>query len=93
MEESFGLSMQRDAELFPNPGSSTVTLRFEIAQAGQVQVRIIDQLGNTLETQTWEMDAVGLHEMEHDISALKPGVYFYEITAGGKATRKRFVKY
>jgi hypothetical protein len=67
-------------ELFPNPTSDIVTMRFEAPKA---DLAIVDAQGKRIQTQTIiSGDSISLAHLE-------TGVYFFElITEQGKTTRR-----
>jgi hypothetical protein len=74
--------------LFPNPTTGLVTLGFTLEEAGLVEVRVTDLLGQMVTT-TSTGAAPGQGNIVMDLSALAAGTYFVNLHAGGMlATRK-----
>jgi hypothetical protein len=74
--------------LFPNPTAGLVTLGFTLEEAGLVEVRVTDLLGQMVTT-TSTGAAPGQGNIVMDLSALAAGTYFVNLHAGGMlATRK-----
>ena len=79
---------------YPNPFNPTTTIEFELPVSGEVQLRVINVLGQTVrELQSGRLMA-GSHHVEWDGlnyegEAVASGVYFYLLTAeGGSQSRK-----
>jgi N-acetylmuramoyl-L-alanine amidase len=68
---------------FPNPFSSTTTIRFDLPESTEVNVRVYNVLG--AEVARLAADAVlpaGTRELVWDASSLAAGVYFLRVSAG-----------
>jgi hypothetical protein len=73
----------------PNPFNPSTEIVFEIAEAGQVALKVFNVTGQEVATLVNEPQNSGLHRVTFDGSALPSGVYFYSLRAGGfTATRK-----
>ena len=67
---------------FPNPFNPQTTIRFDIAQATPVRLRVFNAMGQQVATLVEGTYAPGTHEVTFDASALPSGVYVYRIEAG-----------
>jgi hypothetical protein len=67
---------------FPNPFNPQTTIRFDIAQATPVRLRVFNAMGQQVATLAEGTYAPGTHEVTFDASALPSGVYVYRIEAG-----------
>ncbi|MEW7290363.1 T9SS type A sorting domain-containing protein [Aquimarina sp. 2304DJ70-9] len=78
---------------YPNPFSTTTTIKYTLSEISNVKILIYDQSGKTIETISNLSVTIGEHEIEIDATALqlKPGVYFYKITTGKHKAVKSFV--
>jgi hypothetical protein len=59
----------------PNPASDRVTVRYEVKQAGGVELAVINVLGEQVLTLPAEQRATGIHEAFVDVSSLPAGAY------------------
>jgi len=76
---------------FPNPFNPSTTIKFRLADYGQVTLKIYDVLGNELMTLVNEPKTAGSYQVEFDASALTSGVYFYQLKAGNFIQTKKMV--
>jgi len=73
---------------YPNPFNPKTTIRFELAAASHVLLRVYDVSGAVVRTLVDESKAAGSYTLtwnghnDHN-SPVSSGVYFYRITAGG----------
>ncbi len=78
---------------YPNPFSTSTTIKYTLSKISPVEIMIYDQSGKPIETISNSSVAIGEHEIEIDATTLqlKPGVYFYKITASEHRVVKSFV--
>ncbi|MBS1634966.1 MAG: T9SS type A sorting domain-containing protein [Bacteroidetes bacterium] len=77
-------------ELFPNPASESVKLKFTDFTARFVQGEIYDHTGHLLQTSSF--DLLQGSEQNVDISALQSGIYFIKVSDGKSVYKTTFVK-
>jgi protocatechuate 3,4-dioxygenase beta subunit len=81
---SFGL-----AQNYPNPFNPTTTIGFQLATAGQVELKVYNLLGQEVVTLVNAYRAPGAYTATLDAASLPSGVYLYRLTVGSStATRK-----
>ena len=82
-----GFSLKQN---YPNPFNPTTKIRFEIAKATKVNIKIYDVAGRLVEQLvTGEFVSVGTHEVSFDAAKYSSGVYFYTLEADNfKETKK-----
>ncbi|MCC6477296.1 T9SS type A sorting domain-containing protein, partial [bacterium] len=74
---------------YPNPFNPLVTIPFELARAGRVQLRVFDVLGRTAAILQDGLMTAGTHNLAWDGSGFSSGVYFATLEADGvRQTRK-----
>lgn len=66
---------------YPNPFNPGTKIKFSIAEAAFVSLRVFDVLGQEVVTLINSDLAAGLHTYDFDASGLNSGVYFYKIEA------------
>lgn len=86
IEMNFGL------EVFPNPTSSDITLRFDLEKASHLSVEITDVHGRVLENIEIGKRAVGSHTANLGMSHLAPGVYFCTVSDGSTTSTQKVIK-
>jgi hypothetical protein len=74
---------------YPNPFNPYTTIRFRIPSAGNISLRIFDQLGKEMATLVDGLRPAGLYEVRWDASHCSSGVYICCLqTSGQLITRK-----
>ncbi|MCB2198139.1 T9SS type A sorting domain-containing protein [bacterium] len=74
---------------YPNPFNPSTTIRFEVRDAGMVELAVYDILGRQVAQLVSEEMTAGRHARLLDLSASSSGVYFVQMNADGyTATRK-----
>lgn len=77
---------------YPNPFNPTSTIEYELPQAGQVTIKVIDILGKEVASIENGYREAGSYKVTVDAKDLGTGVYFYTIHSGSFAmTRKMMV--
>ena len=77
----------------PNPFRSSALLRFRLAEAGPVSLRLYDVNGRAVEAlleKTWH--AAGDHALALPGRNLDPGIYFAELKAGAATHTLKLVR-
>lgn len=75
--------------VYPNPFNPSTTLRYDIAESGNVRIRIYDTLGREVAELINEQQAAGSHEISFDAEGLATGVYVARMEAGGEVRVQR----
>ncbi|MCX6833427.1 MAG: T9SS type A sorting domain-containing protein, partial [candidate division Zixibacteria bacterium] len=80
----------------PNPFNPSTLIRFAVPKAGDVQLQVLNILGQKVRTLVNEFRAVGTHEVQWDGrddngNAVSSGVYLYRIQAGNFVETKKMV--
>jgi hypothetical protein len=78
-------------KLYPNPANNTLNLQYTNAQGGASALRIYNIMGMEVFSETHD-NAIGMNRQVIDITRLDAGVYFLEISSGGKTQTIKFVK-
>jgi hypothetical protein len=77
---------------FPNPFNPATTIRFDLPQAGEVELMIYDILGREVQTLVSGELVSGIHEFTWNASSVSSGIYFYRLSSEqGIRTRKLVV--
>lgn len=82
-----------ELSVFPNPTSAPNSLKFDLKEAGSVQINLLDSQGNTIKSLVNEKMEAGTHLRKFDLGELEEGVYIYQIkTATGISTKKLIIE-
>ncbi len=76
------------AQNTPNPFRGTSTIRFRLAEAGQVSLALFDVSGRRVRTLLEGVQGEGEHEVQLDATGLPSGVYFYRLEHDGTSVGK-----
>ena len=85
VDEEGGSPLAGDVSNYPNPFSSTTTIRLNLPVEGDVEVRIYDVVGGLVRTMRTSVSLAGGQELEFDGTSdsgmpLSNGTYLYEVT-------------
>ena len=77
---------------YPNPFNPSTKIKFSIPEAGNVNIRVFNTLGEQIESFKIYRNA-GISEVNFEASSLSTGIYFYEVslnssTSGTSLSRK-----
>jgi hypothetical protein len=76
---------------YPNPFNAQTEIRFSLATAGRVSVRLYDVLGRQVATLLEGPLDAGGHRLRLDGAALPSGVYFVELRQGANAQSRKLL--
>lgn len=81
------------AQNYPNPFNPTTIIKYSIAEAGQVELKIYNMLGQEIKTLVNEMKNAGNHEVKFNAAGmnLSSGVYIYRIKTGSFVQSKKLM--
>jgi hypothetical protein len=68
--------------LYPNPATSASSLKFGLVQAADVQVQVVNALGQVVLSQNPGRMGVGIHTIDLNVNNLPNGTYFVKLAAG-----------
>jgi hypothetical protein len=77
--------------IFPNPMNTSSTLTLTLAENANVNVTMVNMLGETVQTINAGTLSAGSHDIALDASKLPAGVYFVKVTAGAYTVSKKVV--
>ena len=77
--------------VFPQPARERVAIGYAVPSAGAVVLRIYDPIGRLVRKDRQEHYGPGRYAFMEKLDGLPPGVYGYELNAGGQITRGRFI--
>jgi hypothetical protein len=81
---------------YPNPFNPSTTINYSIPEAGNVELKVYDILGNEVATLVNEEKQPGTYEVEFnshsgEVRNLTSGVYIYSLRAGSFAQTKKMM--
>jgi len=83
---SFALSQN-----YPNPFNPSTTIRFEIAKATNVSLRVFDMLGREVDVLVDGLKEPGAHSLTWETANRPTGVYYYQLRAGNAIETKQML--
>jgi mannose/cellobiose epimerase-like protein (N-acyl-D-glucosamine 2-epimerase family) len=76
---------------YPNPFNPSTTIKYEIKELADVELKVFDILGREIITLVNEQNPPGSYEIEFNASHLTSGVYFYQLTADSFVDTKKMM--
>ncbi|MCB0569476.1 MAG: T9SS type A sorting domain-containing protein [Phaeodactylibacter sp.] len=77
---------------YPNPVTGVAHISFNLLEAVDGQVEVVNALGQVVHRQDYGRLAAGKHYLTYSTENLRPGMYFYRLAAGDKQKVVNFVK-
>ncbi|MCD4693366.1 MAG: family 10 glycosylhydrolase [Calditrichales bacterium] len=76
---------------YPNPFNASTTIKFYLAKAGQVSLKIYNMLGQEVHSMNKGRLPAGSHKAVFNAANLSSGLYVYEVITQGKCLRKKMM--
>ena len=76
---------------YPNPASSTTTFDFTLAQNGFTTLKVLNLMGQEIETIVSRDLPGGEHQYNIDVNRLSEGIYIYVLTSNGFSRSNKFI--
>ncbi|MEW6195951.1 MAG: T9SS type A sorting domain-containing protein [Bacteroidota bacterium] len=76
---------------YPNPFNPTTTIKYQLAEAGMVTLKVYDILGKEVAELINEPKEAGYYEVNFDAKNLTSGVYIYTIRSGKYVESKKMI--
>jgi hypothetical protein len=76
---------------YPNPFNPSTKLTYQIGEAGFVNLRVYDVLGNEVVTLVNKEMQAGSYEIEFDAGNLPSGIYYYTLIVGSYELTKKMI--
>ena len=76
---------------YPNPFNPATTINYSIPEAGNVEMKVYDILGNEVATLVNEVKAPGNYSAMFDASSLASGIYIYTLRANNFVQTKKMM--
>ena len=79
------------AQNYPNPFNPSTQINFSLPESGQVNLKVYNMLGQTVQVLVNELRNAGNHTINFDASSLSSGVYIYQLEFDGKVLSNKMV--
>jgi hypothetical protein len=76
---------------YPNPFNPSTTIRYNVPEAGLVNIKVYSLIGEEVAALVNEALEVGVYEVTFDASKLSSGIYFYTMKAGSFTSTKKMI--
>lgn len=76
---------------FPNPTNGLATIRFDLANAQNINLELVNMYGQQVGVLAAGNFAAGVHEVEVNTAELAAGIYFYNLKAGEELLTKKMI--
>ncbi len=80
------------AEVFPNPASDKLNVRYATSVASDVTIKVTDITGKVIATMNEGTKEAGTHQLEMNTASFAEGVYYVTIASGNSVITKKVVK-
>ncbi len=80
-----------DLQVFPNPTTDVINLRYASASAGTMTIEVLDATGRTMLVRAM-IAIAGMNETRIDMADMPDGVYMARVTRGVDVTVRRFLR-
>ncbi len=76
---------------YPNPFNPVTQIRYSLAEAGDVSIKVFDILGRQVSQLVSENQSAGSYTVHFNAANLSSGVYFYSIESGSYKDSKKMI--
>ena len=94
-DPSIGLSeneLLNGVNVYPNPATNEANVEFNLANASNVEIKVLDVTGKTIETITIDNAAAGANNANLNVANYASGIYNVTISSNEASVTKKFVK-
>jgi len=85
LEDQVSLSTFELFQNYPNPFNTVTAIGYQLSAVSQVELSIYNLLGQKVATLISEKQPAGKYQVEWDASGFASGVYYYRLSAKGRA--------
>ncbi len=78
--------------IMPNPSNGVASLQFDLLNASDVAISVLDVSGKEVQTNIMNQLTAGTHEVTLESANWTSGVYFVNLVSNGTVLTKKFVK-
>ena len=76
---------------YPNPFNPGTVIKYSLSEAGHVELKIYNVLGQQIKTLVNEFKSAGNYQITFNAAGLNSGVYFYQIRTDNKILSKKMI--
>ncbi len=76
---------------YPNPFNPNTIIRYSVAQAGRVSLKVFNTLGQEVATLVDGIVSAGEYQANFDANRFSSGVYIYKMTSGAKVESRKML--
>jgi len=76
---------------YPNPFNPTTNIKFDLPRAGNISLKVYNELGKEVETLADGFRSAGSYEINFNASALSSGIYFYKLTTNNASIARKML--
>ncbi len=76
---------------YPNPFNPSTVISFEVNKAGNVNIKLYNNLGKEIQTIANNFYTAGSHQINFNAENLTAGTYYYKLTSGDFTETKKMV--
>jgi photosystem II stability/assembly factor-like uncharacterized protein len=76
---------------YPNPFNPLTKINYSVARTSRVIIKVLDILGNVVETLIDEEKQAGTYKINWNAEGLPSGIYFYQLRAGSYVDTKKMI--
>lgn len=76
---------------FPNPFNPSTKIKYSIADAGFVELKVFNSIGEEVSTLVEEYKNAGNYNIDFDAGDIQSGVYFYRLVSGSFSSVKKLI--
>jgi len=92
-DEPMGMENENILNIYPNPARSVLNIEYDLPEAGDVKIELLDRNGNMIETVDHRFRDSGFHHLTLDINDLEPNeIYFIQLTDQSHNNVIKFIK-
>jgi hypothetical protein len=81
-----------DWRIFPNPTNDKETNTYKLNIASEVKINVIDELGKKIKSTDFYNGIQGVNSVQLDLTNLKSGIYFVNVSVEGQQFTKQIIK-
>ena len=76
---------------YPNPFNPSTVISYQVANLGEVSLKVFDLLGREIATLVNEVKAAGSYSKQWNAATMSSGIYFYRLQAGSYTQTKKLI--
>lgn len=77
--------------VIPNPVHSMASITYRLQEPAEVSLALYDICGKQIKTLVAERQKAGSHTVKWNTEGIYPGLYLYQLTAGGMSLTRKFI--